>query len=143
MRKQNSNPSTSGGLYDISSRLIKAISTVIPELSKLNHLLLIDEFENLPLELQKLFNTMIKFCRDDISMRIGRRSENIVTRETVNKVEYLREQHDYCLIALDQIDDIQLLKPYLFGIAQRRLQAFEGTGLSSNIIEILGGQGKS
>lgn len=125
-------------MYDISSRLIKAISTVIPELEKLNYLLLIDEFENLPLELQKLFNTMIKFCRDDISMRVGRRSENIVTRETINDVEYLREQHDYCLIILDQGEEIQAVKPYLLGIAEKRLQAFDDKMLSHNIVEILG-----
>ena len=57
-------------IYDISSKLIHAIAQTAPELSKLNYLLLIDEFENLPQELQKQFNTMIKFCRPDISMRI-------------------------------------------------------------------------
>lgn len=125
-------------MYDISSRLIGAISTTVPSLSKLNYLLLVDEFENLPVELQKLFNTMIKFCRADVSMRVGRRSENIVTKETVNVVEYLREQHDYCLIVLDQEQDIQTLKPYLLGIAAKRLQAIEGTNISSNIIDVLG-----
>ena len=67
-------------IYDISSKLIHAISLTAPELSNLNYLLLIDEFENLPNELQKQFNTMIKFCRQDISMRIGRRSHEIAYR---------------------------------------------------------------
>ena len=99
-------------IYDISSKLIHAISLTAPELSNLNYLLLIDEFENLPNELQKQFNTMIKFCRQDISMRIGRRSENIVTKETINDIEYLRELHDYHLIVLDQDQDIQDLRSY-------------------------------
>lgn len=136
--RANFTPKHVWSMYDISSKLIDAISATVPELSKLNYLLLVDEFENLPIELQKMFNTMIKFCRTDISMRVGRRSENIVTKETVNAVEYLREQHDYCLIVLDQGQEIQALKPYLFGIAEKRLQAFDGVTLSSSIIEVLG-----
>lgn len=125
-------------LYDLSVRLIHAISEVFPELSQINYLLLIDEFENLPLDLQKLFNTIIKFCNTDVSMRVGRRSENIVTTETINNVEYLREQHDYCLIILDQAQDIQTMKKYLAGIAKKRLEAFEGLSLSHNIVDLLG-----
>jgi len=123
-------------LYDISVRLIRAISAAFPELSQMNYLLLIDEFENLPLDLQKLFNTIIKFCHSDVSMRVGRRSENIVTTETINNVEYLREKHDYCLIVLDQDQNIQSMKKYLAGIARRRLEAFEGLSLSHNIIDL-------
>lgn len=125
-------------MYEISGKLIEAISIVLPDLERINYLLLVDEFENLPIELQKLFNTMIKFCKAKISMRVGRRSENIVTTETVNAVEYLREQNDYCLVELDQWQEIQALKPYLMGIAAKRLEAFEGIELSSSIIDILG-----
>ena len=125
-------------IYDISSKLIHAIAQTAPELSKLNYLLLIDEFENLPQELQKQFNTMIKFCRPDISMRIGRRSENIVTKETINDVEYLREQHDYHLIVLDQEQDVQSLRSYLLGIAKKRLEAMDSSLFPTSIIDILG-----
>ncbi len=125
-------------IYDISSKLIRAISLTAPELSNLNYLLLIDEFENLPNELQKQFNTMIKFCRQDISMRIGRRSENIVTKETINDIEYLRELHDYHLIVLDQEQDIQDLRSYLLGIAKKRLESMDSFLLPSSIIDILG-----
>lgn len=125
-------------MYEISGRLINAISIVLPELEQLNYLLLVDEFENLPIELQKMFNTMLKFCKTRISMRVGRRSENIVTTETINDIEYLREQHDYCLVVLDHWQDIQTLKPYLAGIAEKRLEAFEGVNLSNSIIDILG-----
>lgn len=125
-------------IYDISRKMIHAISQTVPELSKLNYLLLIDEFENLPIELQKQFNTMIKFCNSDISMRIGRRSENIVTKETINNVEYLREQHDYHLIVLDQEQDIQSLRPYLLGIAKKRLETMDSSLFPTSMIDILG-----
>lgn len=125
-------------MYEISGKLIEAISIAMPELERINYLLLVDEFENLPIELQKLFNTMMKFCKAGISMRVGRRSENIVTTETVNEVEYLREQHDYRLVILDQWQEIQALKPYLMGIATKRLEAFEGVDLPKSIIDILG-----
>ena len=74
-------------------------------------------------------------------MRIGRRSENesVVTKATVNAVEYLREGSDYRLIILDyQGSEIQDLKPYLAGIAQKRLEAFEGISVFSDISRILG-----
>lgn len=125
-------------MYDISGKLINAISLALPDLSNLSYLLLVDEFENLPIELQKMFNTMMKFCDTHISMRVGRRSENIVTTETINKVEYLREQHDYSLIVLDQWQEVKNLKPYLSGIAKKRLEAFEGLQLSSDITKLLG-----
>jgi len=137
-RKIDFSPKHIWSLYDLSVRLIHAISVVFPELSQINYLLLVDEFENLPLALQKLFNTIIKFCNTDVSMRVGRRSENIVTTETINNVEYLREKHDYCLIVLDQEQNIQSMKKYLAGIARKRLEAFEGLSLSHNIIDILG-----
>lgn len=126
--------------YDISESLIKTIRTHIPGFANVNYLLLVDEFENLPTELQKMFNTMIKFCKPGMSMRIGRRSENenIVTKETVNEFEYLRESNDYRLIVLDQWQDIKDIQPYLLGIAEKRLAAFEGIKLPTNLCNILG-----
>ena len=88
-----------------------------------------------------MFNNIIKFCKPGISLRIGRRSENesVVTKATVNAVEYLREGSDYRLIILDyQGSEIQDLKPYLAGIAQKRLEAFEGISVFSDISRILG-----
>lgn len=125
--------------YELSGSLIEAIQENISDLRNVNFLLLVDEFENLPIDLQKMFNNMIKFCKSGMSMRIGRRSENIVTTATVNSVEYLREGNDYRLIVLDyQGQDIQELKPHLLGIAEKRLAAFEGIKISTNLAEILG-----
>ena len=111
---------------------------MISDLNGITYLLLIDEFENLPHELQKMFNTFIKFCRSSISMRVGRRSENIVTTETINNVEYLREQNDYRLVILDQWKEIKAIKPYLLGIAQKRLDAFEDLKIRTNLISMIG-----
>ena len=125
-------------LYDLSGRIIQSISQEVLDLNGITYLLLIDEFENLPHDLQKMFNTFIKFCRSSISMRVGRRSENIVTTETINDVEYLREQNDYKLVVLDQWKEIQAIKPYLLGIAQKRLDAFEGLKIRTDLISMIG-----
>lgn len=125
--------------YELSGTLISIIRACYKPLSKINFLLLIDEFENLPTDLQKMFNNLIKFCFAGMSLRIGRRSENEVTKATVNDVEYLREGNDYRLIILDyQENGIKELKPYLSGIANKRLEAFEGIAIPHDIIEILG-----
>lgn len=125
--------------YDISEMLINAAEESMPELKGINYLLLLDEFENLPSDLQRLFNTLIKFCKPKISMRVGRRSENTVTTETVNAVEYLRKDHDYDLVTLDvTMEKNENQKNYLKGIAERRLSLFEETTLPKNIVDVLG-----
>jgi hypothetical protein len=127
------------GFYELSKMLIASIRVFFKFFNNINFLLLIDEFENLPTELQEMFNTIIKFCDSGMSLRIGRRSENVVTTATINNVEYLREGSDYRLIVLDyQGTEIQELKPYLAGIAQKRLEALEGITLPHDIIQILG-----
>ncbi|MGD1419430.1 hypothetical protein, partial [Enterococcus faecium] len=83
---------------------------------KVNFLLLIDEFENLDFELQKMFNSLIKFTRNDISLRVGRRSEGVVTKKTINDTEYLRENHDYRLISLSKESSIKEIKSYFIEI---------------------------
>lgn len=125
-------------LYDISARLIKAFSCSVREFSGIKFLILIDEYENLPEELQKMFNTKIKFCRSDIPLRIGMRSENVVTTATINDVEFLREDHDYRRIRLDQEQNTNELSEYLKGIATKRLELFKGISISNNIETILG-----
>lgn len=125
-------------LYEISEKLINVIAQNTPAFSDVNFLFLIDEFENLPTELQILFNTIIKFCRPHISLRVGRRSENIVTTATINCNEYLREGHDYKLIILDETQSTQELKHYLRGIAQKRLESLKIPFVSNDIIELLG-----
>ena len=47
--------------------------------------------------------------------------ENIVTKETINDVEYLREQHDYHLIVLDQEQDMRSLRSYFAWYSEKAL----------------------
>lgn len=134
-------PSKLWDFYTLSRVIIQSINDNLPDLADINYLLLIDEFENLPIDLQEMFNTLIKFCKPGMSIRVGRRSENesVVTKATVNDVEYLREGSDYRLIRMDyQGGEIKDLKPYLAGIAQKRLEAFKGLDISTDISCLLG-----
>ena len=111
--------------YEISGRLIKTFKQLVPEIKDVLFLLLIDEFEALTFELQNMFNTLIKYCKEGMSLRIGRRSEkeNVISKETVNKEEYLKENSDYRLIRMN-FHDVEKgkRKNYLANIAQKRLE---------------------
>lgn len=116
-------PSVIIDLFSISGKIVCQMKKYIPELKDILFVFMFDEFENLTHELQRRFNTLIKFARDDISLRIGRRSEGIITNETVNDVEYLRENNDYYLASLDrefEQKDKNTFREYFLGIAQKR-----------------------
>ncbi len=89
--------------------------------SKMNFVLMVDEYESLPYELQKSFNTMIKYANDKISIRLGRRTEKNITTATINDTEYLRVNNDYLLIDLDEKIDNNDQKKYFYEVAQKRL----------------------
>ncbi|MGJ0960037.1 ORC-CDC6 family AAA ATPase, partial [Enterococcus lactis] len=112
-------------IYEISSIVINIIKANESNWEKVNFLLLIDEFENLDFELQKMFNSLIKFTRNDISLRVGRRSEGVVTKKTINDTEYLRENHDYRLISLSKESSIKEIKSYFIEIAKKRFKIYE------------------
>ena len=124
-------------LYSMSLELVKLLRNYKSELNDVNVVLLVDEFENLPEELQRLFNKIIKFCKPEITYRVGRRSENIITTATVNADEYLREQNDYKLIVLDTQDDSKERKKYFKKIAEKRLKSFSGSISMPTDIEYL------
>ena len=67
-------PSKLWDFYTLSRVIIQSINDNLPDLADINYLLLIDEFENLPIDLQEMFNTLIKFCKPGMSIRVGRRS---------------------------------------------------------------------
>lgn len=113
------NPNQTLDLYSLSSRIISIINS-FEEFSNTMFLLLVDEFENLPEELQRFFNTAIKFSKGSISLRIGRRSEGKITTATINNAEYLRENHDYFLARIDT-DNYHSHKKYFAEIAEKRL----------------------
>lgn len=119
-------PSKVLAVYQISSLIIDVIKKNEVKWKNINVLLLIDEFENLDIELQKMFNNLIKFTRGHISLRIGRRSEGLVTKQTVNDTEeYLRENHDYRLISLLKDRNINEVRQYFTEIAQKRFESYQ------------------
>lgn len=131
-------PSSLLTLYSLSESLIKNVSHYIPSFSKIMYLILVDEFENLTEELQKFFNTAIKFSRENITLRIGRRSEGIVTTATINNVEYLRENHDYSLVEINKGKDFKAQKKYFTEIALKRLSLSSSINNPDGIIGLLG-----
>lgn len=118
-------PSKILSIYQLSSTIIGVLKQVEIKWKDINVLLLIDEFENLDNKLQKMFNTLIKFTTNDISLRIGRRSEGLVTKQTINDTEYLRENHDYLLISLLKDRKINDIKPYFIEIAKKRFSLYQ------------------
>lgn len=129
-------------LFSISGEIVNQIKKHIPALSNVLFVFMFDEFENLTHELQRRFNTLIKFARDDISLRIGRRSEGIITNETVNDVEYLRENNDYYLASLDrevEQKDGNNLREYFLGIAQKRFLTMQkNNGANFELLTMFG-----
>lgn len=125
-------------IFDISSSIISSLCEYEEKLKNIVYVLMIDEFENLPNELQKFFNTLIKFVRPNISIRIGRRSEGNVTTETVNAEEYLREKHDYFLVVLDKKLSTSEIKNYFKEVATKRLSSSNIKSQSVDIVDMLG-----
>ena len=128
-------------IFSLSSAIVKEIKALIPEFKNVLFVLMVDEYENLNNEIQKRFNTIIKFVKPEISIRIGRRSEGVFTTETVNDVEYLRENHDYFLASLGNEQNINIIKKYFSDVANRRFQKtdflFSKDG-SFDIVQMLG-----
>ena len=129
-------------LFSLSETIVLEIKKTNKEFENVLFVLMIDEFENLSLELQKRFNTIIKFISNNISIRVGRRSEGLITTETVNSTEYLRENHDYLLAALEsKLDsDNKAYNTYFKKIANKRFYSFNKMNVDDkfDICDVLG-----
>lgn len=124
-------------VFSLSSAIVREIKNLIPAFKNTLFLLMIDEYENLDKELQKRFNSIIKFVKPDISIRIGRRSEGEFTTETVNDVEYLRENHDYYLATIGMEQNISIMKKYFVEIANLRFRINEPELLDDGKLDIM------
>ena len=128
-------------IFTFSYSLIQEIKSHFPRFSDTIFILMIDEYENLNDELQRRINTAIKFVKQDISIRVGRRCEGNFVTKTVNECEYLRKNHDYFLAPLDSELDVQKVREYFMEVANLR---FENTnvrlpnGATPSIINMLG-----
>lgn len=129
-------------LFSLSEAIVLEIKRNNKEFENVLFVLMIDEFENLSLELQKRFNTIIKFISNIISIRVGRRSEGLITTETVNSTEYLRENHDYLLAALESKLDSEnrAYNNYFYKIANKRFYSLNKMSENSefDICDVLG-----
>lgn len=101
--------------------LISLIRSSIQELSSINYVLMVDEYEALPSELQRSFNTMLKYTNDKLALRIGRRTERNIETATINDTEYLRINNDYLLVDLDENMRNGDPKKYFHSVAQKRI----------------------
>lgn len=125
-------------LFTISEPIINSLCASVPGLNDTLFLILIDEFENLGEDIQKLINTAIKFSRKRISFRVGRRSEGIATTATVNDREYLRNGHDYYLAEIQKQLSLKKQKDFFRSIADKRLSLTSDIVNENGIIGILG-----
>lgn len=128
-------------LFDFSEKIISLLKEYIPEFKEVLFVMMFDEFENLSTDLQKRFNTLIKFAKENISIRIGRRSEGIITSETINQTEYLRENHDYYLASLEKELDKnnKNVREYFLEIAKKRFSVINGDHTQAlDIVHMLG-----
>lgn len=105
----------------LADELITFLKNNISPFRNMNFVLMVDEYEALPDELQRSFNTMLKYANDKISIRLGRRTEKNITTATINETEYLRINNDYLLIDLDEKIGINDSKKYFYEVAQKRL----------------------
>lgn len=131
-------PTVLFNLFSLSGKIIDKIFLQLPELHDIIFLILIDEFENLPDDLQRFFNTKIKFVKNNISIRIGRRSEGNITTATINETEYLRENHDYFLYEISKGTSLAAQRKYFSEIASKRLSLCTYLNVTNGIIGILG-----
>lgn len=109
------------GSSSLAEALIASIRNSIQELSSINYVLMVDEYEALPPELQRSFNTMLKYANDNLTLRIGRRTERNIETATINDTEYLRINNDYLLVDLDENMRTGDPKRYFYSVAQKRI----------------------
>lgn len=109
------------GSSNLAEVLIASIRKFVQELSSINYVLMVDEYEALPPELQRSFNTMLKYANDKLTLRIGRRTERNIETATINDTEYLRINNDYLLVDLDENMRTGDPKKYFYSVAQKRL----------------------
>gem|GEM_PF-3530767 len=97
----------------------------IPELKGKKILILLDEYENLLEQQQRVINTLIKHIRGPVTFRVGTRIKGFKTMDTLNEGEYLLVDADYREILFE---DVLLAKGaeyrnLLKNIANKRLES--------------------
>jgi len=99
-----------------------------------NIIILLDEYENLLSQQQKIVNTLIKHVKHPTTFRIGTRLHGFKTFDTLNKGEFLMEDADYRKILFEDIllSHDKKYKDLLKKVAKKRLESapeFKESGL--------------
>jgi hypothetical protein len=84
-------------------RLPDIMQHFIPAFKGKNTIVLLDEYENLKFEQQKIVNTLIKHTRLPVTFRIGTRLNGFKTFETLIKGEFLMVDADYREILFENV----------------------------------------
>lgn len=114
-----------------SGRLIFGIPQIIvdhiPSFKKVQFLYLIDEFENLTEQQQKLYNTLLREIEAPSTFRIGARLYGIKTRETFSADEENKEGSEFEIFKLDgyfrQLTESKQIGCSPYGIFTKKLCA--------------------
>ena len=111
-----------------SGKLIFGIPEIlnenIPEFRGKRIILLLDEYENLQYQQQKIINTLVKHTKSLVTFRIGTRLKGFKTCDTLNVGEFLMEDADYRLIRFEDVlmSHNEEYRTLLKMIAKRRLE---------------------
>lgn len=79
------------------------LQSIIPDLQDKRFIILLDEYENLRENQQKIINTLVKHTRLPVTFRIGTRLRGFRTNHTLNEEEFLMEDADYRKIRFEDI----------------------------------------
>jgi hypothetical protein len=111
-----------------SGRLIFGIPQLVlkrlPDLCDKRIIILLDEYENLRLNQQKIVNTLVKATKLPVTFRIGTRLRGFKTYDTLNEGEFLMEDADYRKIRFEDVLTAKKdsFRDLLKMIARRRLE---------------------
>jgi hypothetical protein len=100
------------------------LQTALPELQDKRFIILLDEYENLRENQQRIVNTLVKHTKLPVTFRIGTRLRGLRTNHTLNEEEFLMEDADYRKIGFEDIlmAHDENYKKLLKMIAKKRLE---------------------
>lgn len=116
--------------------LPKILSELDPELGPVIFVYLIDEIENLSADQQKFINSLIRYRRDNTSIKVGTRLYGMKTFETIGSGEPIKQNAEYQRVELDSFlreqdkDYAELAKKL---VTKRLLEAKPQSTLSADI----------
>lgn len=127
------------GSTDLSFSIPEIASRLLPELSGLLFVIMIDEYENFSDSQQRVVNTLLKFRKNPVTFRIGMRLEGFHTFDTVSSDEFIKEGRDYRGFAFESfLQDKKGYREFLMNVARKRLESSNSFRDITNISRILG-----